>query len=918
MKNYLFVFLGIIFQCYVFGQNLVKTNTYTTENGLPANYLHQTIVDKYGMLWIGTSNGVSRFDGKRFVNYSVKDGLPSNEAMLFCLDKSGTLWVSCFLSVPAYFDYLNNKFIKVPQYEKMAPFKSNLYLIDLINKDKLVFRNEKNNFLFRENQLIETKAFFYNEINKLPINITLSLQGKNSVLKIVNLTNKNAIDSLYHNYHIQITKIKYYKNFYVSFTNKGNELLVFEITKDYKFKPKLLLLPQNEEIIHYNFSNENIFFTTKSGKAYKCSIDGSNVQMLLQYNDEITYVTEDSNGSIWLSTINSGLIQYKNTEIKSHPLPAQMNPNLISICVSSQNKIYAGNYESDLLVHDKVIGFKKYNLNFGTFWIRGIVEYNNNVLIITDWNVFLNGKKINYKNKFFYNFKKVLKINDYDIVMSCMGGLTLFETKTQKISMLNSPAERIYSIVKESESSILYVASKGVFRCNINSKRNELIFDKSLNINGEISGVIFDKTLGTWIYTTIGDLYQIKNNKIINKVKTTYQLPNQINCAFIHKNTIWLGSPSGIYSVELDKNKNAKINNFTTADGLNSNYIKAFDFKNDTIYVASSLGINKLPVHYKRIVNKSKVQLIKLKVNNQPVPLAHVYNLKSYEKNIIIELSGIDLNGHFKNFQFKINQSKAWYNVEGNLLNLMLSNGSNTITIRSVNSQNEIGNEVTRLQFNIDTPLLENNLYLFFLSILGMSILFGTYYYIQKKKKERIASQAEALENQRAKITADLHDEIGSTLSSLQLNAAIAQKMIEKDFSKTKNIIVKLEEQSQNLSEKIGDIIWSMKPGKDEFMTMSARIKNFSSQILGSLNVEYEVIIDHKLDKTFVDIETRKNIVFFTKEAINNVAKYSKAGKVSIVVKVNDENTIFEIEDNGQGFDTKIIKGNGIENMRKG
>ena len=73
-----------------FAQNYSWSNSFTTENGLPSNHIYEITEDDNGFLWIGTDNGVSRFDGKRFVNYTTKDGLPSNDVIQIVKEKNGT------------------------------------------------------------------------------------------------------------------------------------------------------------------------------------------------------------------------------------------------------------------------------------------------------------------------------------------------------------------------------------------------------------------------------------------------------------------------------------------------------------------------------------------------------------------------------------------------------------------------------------------------------------------------------------------------------------------------------------------------------------------------------------------------------------------------------------------------------------
>ena len=107
-----------------------------------------------------------------------------------------------------------------------------------------------------------------------------------------------------------------------------------------------------------------------------------------------------------------------------------------------------------------------------------------------------------------------------------------------------------------------------------------------------------------------------------------------------------------------------------------------------------------------------------------------------------------------------------------------------------------------------------------------------------------------------------------------------------------------------------------MKPGKDEFMSLSSRMKNFANDILGSTNINYKFNVDDKIDEALTDITIRKNIILTVKEAINNVAKYSKATHLNVDIGIIDHLIYIVITDNGIGFDISKTNGNGLGNMQ--
>lgn len=187
-----------------------------------------------------------------------------------------------------------------------------------------------------------------------------------------------------------------------------------------------------------------------------------------------------------------------------------------------------------------------------------------------------------------------------------------------------------------------------------------------------------------------------------------------------------------------------------------------------------------------------------------------------------------------------------------------------------------------------------------------------------KLNRQRIAFRQQlALEQQRNKITADLHDDIGASLSSLQLNSAVASKLIHKDREQAQEMLLRIETQSWGLADRIDDMIWSMKSGNQEVTSINSRITNFACDILGATLIQYEVHIGKDIDLQVRDMTVRKNIVLITKEAINNAVKHSRATHLSVDLDIKSDHLVLVVTDNGQGYTVSPVRGNGLANMKK-
>ncbi|MEJ7823440.1 MAG: tetratricopeptide repeat protein [Chitinophagaceae bacterium] len=165
----------------------------------------------------------------------------------------------------------------------------------------------------------------------------------------------------------------------------------------------------------------------------------------------------------------------------------------------------------------------------------------------------------------------------------------------------------------------------------------------------------------------------------------------------------------------------------------------------------------------------------------------------------------------------------------------------------------------------------------------------------------------------RNKIASDLHDDVGSTLSSISIFSQMAQQQ-------SKEVIPMLEtigESSRKMLDAMADIVWTINPENDQFEKIILRMRSFAYELLGAKNIDFEFIADD-VSKMKLPMNVRKNLYLIFKEATNNMVKYSEADKVLFTVKEEKNNLIMQICDNGKGFDThKSTVGNGLKNMKK-
>lgn len=199
---------------------------------------------------------------------------------------------------------------------------------------------------------------------------------------------------------------------------------------------------------------------------------------------------------------------------------------------------------------------------------------------------------------------------------------------------------------------------------------------------------------------------------------------------------------------------------------------------------------------------------------------------------------------------------------------------------------------------------------LLLLSVIAF-FLFNRY---QLKRK---IQEQEALLAVRNNIAKDLHDEIGSTLTSIKILSEVSGKNLHKDSNKASVFIQKITEQSAAAQQGISDIVWAVKPENDKMENMVIRMREYAAQTLECKNVQTSITIDEKLLHVSFNMQQRRDFFLVYKEAINNIAKYADATEVTVVIENMDHQLHLLIRDNGEGFDPNIIRSsNGLHNMK--
>ena len=182
-------------------------------------------------------------------------------------------------------------------------------------------------------------------------------------------------------------------------------------------------------------------------------------------------------------------------------------------------------------------------------------------------------------------------------------------------------------------------------------------------------------------------------------------------------------------------------------------------------------------------------------------------------------------------------------------------------------------------------------------------------------------------EKLRGKIARDLHDNMGSALSSISVYGQIAklynQQQRKEDLEQTLN---KINETSSEMINEMNDIVWAINPRNDNMDAILQRMESFAKPLLASKNISFNFQYYAGILNFHLEVTKRKNFFLIFKEAINNAVKYADCKHVSVRIEHSGNHFCMTISDNGKGFcitnsseGIKLVDGNtgnGLRNMQ--
>jgi len=261
-----------------------------------------------------------------------------------------------------------------------------------------------------------------------------------------------------------------------------------------------------------------------------------------------------------------------------------------------------------------------------------------------------------------------------------------------------------------------------------------------------------------------------------------------------------------------------------------------------------------------------------------------------------------------------LNDKNLILSTQGKLLEIEKNTNQNgnlyiqNITDQYINSENKLLlSKINELDKQKNIKILQLLATIFFGLILMLIIVII-------RRKNRLQKK---ILDQKNEISKDLHDDIGSELSSILINANLLKNYDPNE--KQKILIDKISNTSSEISQRLNAFIWSLNADNNNVRNFTEYVKQYAYKFFDGTEIKLLFSDDiEAVSNRIVNGNTRKNLFFSIKEALNNTIKHAEATKVSITISsIDKKGLLITIKDNGKGMQKDNKFGNGLVNIKK-
>jgi signal transduction histidine kinase/ligand-binding sensor domain-containing protein len=510
-----------------------------------------------------------------------------------------------------------------------------------------------------------------------------------------------------------------------------------------------------------------------------------------------------------------------------------------------------------------------------------------------------------------------------------------------------SSSYAVHAIVEDTETN-LWIGTEGAGLQRLHDGRCES-FNRTNGLpSNNISSLYIDREGVLWIGTS-GGLARYSHRKLTAYSKTEGMITDGV--AYITEDdlgNLWLGSTAGLMCVqkkELDEiaagsAKTALFRSFGEADGLPASECSfgrqpaACRASDGKLWFPTIRGIASVnPASLKLNTNAPSVIIESILLDGllQNPDALHAppptnITISPGKERLEIRFTSLNLTAPLKGrFKYKLEgYDSAWTEKPGEIRFAeyrSLPPHNYEFHVRASNEDGKWSESDAVLAVHVLPPFWRTWWFMAASAIFLLGMIVGSVYYASTQRLHRQLEglrQQEALEKERARIARDLHDQLGANLTQVALLGELAEADKEAP-EEVESHARQISQTARETTHALDEIVWTVNPSNDTLDGLINYVCKYAQEFLAMADLRYRLEVPSQLPNTPISPELRHNVFLAAKESVNNVVKHARATSAWLRLNLEPHQFTLEIEDNGRGVSAADEKKgrSGLRNMRK-
>ncbi len=912
-----FLFMLLI-RCLIPSQCHSQDHTYfnyNIENILPSAEVYQIYQDKSGFIWFATDNGVVRFDGGDAITFNKFNGLADPVVFGINEDQRGNLYFRSFSGLVSMFS--NDTMMPYPYNNRIKEIVGNSLMSSLI---------------------VDSRGMLY------------ASTSSSTTGKIASIDTAGNVTTIFqHPLTLFVKQIG--KQILIGYRGTLGSIENFVID-DRKFKIARHDTLENNAVLCHAFWKEQIYFS-KDHYLYK--YDGQSVKMIKRFNKPIISISCINDDYLWIGQMNGGVERFSETTFQfGFKMPSFEKLSVTTVLQDKEGGLWFSTLERGVfyIPNSKIINYiypphSKLNAVAAT---RDLIFMGFNSGKVSAVNVATRKEAWSLDVKdpvmsvFFDQPKNEiwLSTNSKTVVISKEGKLLreaegtksikkFFRLPNNEIGAIN--AKGLYKVDKSgylniekefkfwlrniviAESKVYLAGITGVYKTDLTFAQIEPLKEfetiKVSDIQVLPDGSILIASIGSGIRVISA------NGKVLPKKKNAFLFENAYQVWI--DTCVWIATEKGMFwtaTENITKNSFAHYDFVNKGTGLISDQVNfIWRFENET-WCFSSDGYSVIKNDEIHFANKRPTYYIKgIFLNHKMVQKTPNYDLPHNKNDIRISLGFISFNNRNIIIRHRTNHSdQVWnYSTATMLEYFALMPDSHTFDIEFSSDYTSWEKVNFPHTFVISPPWWESY---YFKAILFFLIVFLVYYFFRVRYRAVLNTQR-LVRIEKERIAMDLHDNLGSQLTSLSQTLGRLTKVEVQHCDKIKEA----HDHANDILLELRETIWVINKSEvplvevfDKIINLVWRLRKQHETVKFKLNLP-DTIAAHTLKPTVA-----LNLFRIAQESINNSLKHGEPNVIAVNLGIERNKITLSVEDNGKGFDMTLVdesKHYGLANIKK-